>query len=95
MRVTRKKRRKKNEKKRQNTLCDAIHLFNIERKREERFFCFSIEKKTGPENEGDREREKEKRQGACTNHVLERLARSRALDATVGVRGFRLRTKRE
>ena len=50
--------------------------------REERFFSAASrlrerEKKVGPKEKGGRGmREREKRQGACTNHVLERLARA-------------------
>jgi hypothetical protein len=40
------KRRKKTRKK-AKTLCDAIHPFNMKRKREERFFLLLDRKKTG------------------------------------------------
>jgi hypothetical protein len=77
-RATGKKRQKKEK------LRDAMHLSNMEREKGgERFFfssCVSIEeeekKNVGLEKEGvgDGKEKKKRRQDACTNHVLERLA---------------------
>lgn len=69
-------RKVKNQEKRQNVVrCDAS--IPIQRKRrEERFFCFLIGKNWAKERGWRGKRERKKRQGACTNHVLERLARA-------------------
>jgi len=71
------KKEKKNGEKNGKTLCDAMHLSNIEKKEKNDFFCFSIEKNRA-KGKGwwGGIGEREKRQSACTNHVLERLARA-------------------
>ena len=71
-----KKKRKRKKKGKKFARCDASIQYEEGKGRRTIFFCFFIEKKAGLEKEGvgDEKEKKKRRQDACTNHVLERLA---------------------
>jgi hypothetical protein len=78
------KRRKKGEKKAKRCAmrCDAMHLFNIERKREERFFFVPLDRKKSSQGkrvvgEQERERERNGKARALITSLNGSLARSR------------------